>query len=147
MQLTIQGKGNAARHGGVNGDLLVVIEEEPDPQLERDGDDLIYSLFISIPQAVNGCQVEIPAVDGKLKIKIEPGTQPGKVLRLRGKGLPSVNGYGTGDLLVFVQVWIPKKISKEEKAIVEKLGQSDNFKANPSQDDKNLFERVKKFFS
>ena len=147
MQLTIQGKGNAARNGGINGNLLVVIEEVPDPQLERDGDDLIYSLFISIPQAVNGCQVEIPAIDGKLKIKIEPGTQPGKVLRLRGKGLPSVNGYGNGDLLVFVQVWIPKKLDRAEKEMMAKLENSENFKANPSQDDKNLFERVKQFFS
>ena len=147
MQLTVQGKGNAARNGGINGNLLVVIEEEPDPQLERDGDDLIYSLFISIPQAVNGCQVEIPAIDGKLKIKVEPGTQPGKVLRLRGKGLPSVNGYGTGDLLVFVQVWIPKKLDKAEKEMMARLEASENFKANPSQDDKNLFDRVKQFFS
>ena len=147
MQLTIQGKGNAARNGGVNGNLLVVIEEEKHPQLERDGDDLIYSLFISVPQAINGCQVEIPAVDGKLKIKIEPGTQPGKVLRLRGKGLPSVNGFGNGDLLVFVQVWIPRKLSKEEKEMVSRMEESENFKANPSQDDKNLFERVKQFFS
>ena len=147
MQLTVQGKGNAARNGGINGNLLVVIEEEPDPQLERDGDDLIYSLFISIPQAVNGCQVEIPAIDGKLKIKVEPGTQPGKVLRLRGKGLPSVNGYGTGDLLVFVQVWIPKKLDRAEKEMMAQLENSENFKANPSQDDKNLFDRVKQFFS
>ena len=121
MQLTVQGKGNAAKNGGINGDLLVVIEEEEHKVLERDGDDLIYSLFISVPQAIEGCQVEIPAVDGKLKIKIEPGTQPGKVLRLRDKGLPSFNGYGTGDLLVFVQVWIPKKLTKEEKEMVDKL--------------------------
>ena len=120
MQLTVQVKGNAAKAGGVNGNLLVVIEEEKDPILERDGNDLIYSLFISVADAINGCEAEIPSVDGKLKIKIEPGTQPGKTLRLRGKGVPDVNGYGTGDLLVAVQVWIPKKVSREEKEMVEK---------------------------
>lgn len=146
MQLTVQGKGNAAKAGGVNGNLLVVIEEEKDPILERDGNDLIYSLFISVADAINGCEAEIPSVDGKLKIKIEPGTQPGKTLRLRGKGVPDVNGYGTGDLLVAVQVWIPKKVSREEKAMVEKLGESPNFKANPTTDERSFFNRIKNMF-
>ena len=146
MQLTVQGKGNAAKAGGVNGNLLVVIEEEKDPILERDGNDLIYSLFISVADAINGCEAEIPSVDGKLKIKIEPGTQPGKTLRLRGKGVPDVNGYGTGDLLVAVQVWIPKKVSREEKEMVEKLGQSPNFKANPTTDERSFFNRIRSMF-
>jgi len=146
MQLTVQGKGNAAKAGGVNGNLLVVIEEEKDELLERDGNDLIYSLFISVPEAINGCEAQIPSVDGMLKIKIEPGTQPGKTLRLRGKGIPDVNGYGTGDLLVAVQVWIPKKISKEEKAMVEKLGQSSNFKADPSSAERSFFTRIRNMF-
>ena len=146
MQLTIQGKGNAAKAGGVNGNLLVVIEEERDPILERDGNDLIYSLFISVADAINGCEAQIPSVDGLLKIKIEPGTQPGKTLRLRGKGIPDVDGYGTGDLLVVVQVWIPKKISKEEKAMVEKLGQSENFKAKPTQEERSFFNRIRNMF-
>ena len=146
MQLTIQGKGNAAKAGGVNGNLLVVIEEEKDPILEREGNDLIYSLFISVADAINGCEAQIPGVDGALKIKIEPGTQPGKTLRLRGKGIPDVDGYGTGDLLVVVQVWVPKKISKEERALVEKLGQSENFKAKPTQDERSFFNRIRNMF-
>lgn len=146
MQLTVQGKGNAAKAGGINGNLLVVIEEEPHETLQRDGNDLIYSLFISIPDAVNGCEAEIPSIDSKLKIKIEPGTQPGKVLRLRGKGLPDINGYGIGDLLVYIQVWIPKKVTKDEKAIIEKLKASDSFKPNPEKEDRNFFERVRNMF-
>ncbi|MBO4557405.1 MAG: molecular chaperone DnaJ [Bacteroidales bacterium] len=146
MQLTIQGKGNAAKAGGIPGDLLVVIEEEKSAELERDGNDLIYSLFISVADAINGCEAQIPSVDGMLKIKIEPGTQPGKTLRLRGKGIPDVNGYGTGDLLVVVQVWIPKKISKEEKEMVEKLGASDNFKAKPTTEERSFFNRIRNMF-
>jgi len=147
MQLTVQGKGNAAKAGGVNGNLLVVIEEEPHETLQRDGNDLIYSLFISIPDAVNGCEAEIPSIDSKLKIKIDPGTQPGKVLRLRGKGLPDINGYGVGDLLVYIQVWIPKKVTKEEKALIDKLKESDSFKPNPEKEDRNFFDRVRNMFN
>ena len=146
MQLTVQGKGNAAKSGGVPGNLLVVIEEEKDPLLKRDGNDLIYSLFISVPDAINGCEAQIPSVDGMLKIKIEPGTQPGKTLRLRGKGIPDVDGYGAGDLLVAVQVWIPKKISKDEKAMIEKLSKSDNFKADPSSTERSFFTRIRNMF-
>ena len=147
MQLTVQGKGNAARRGGINGDLLVVIEEEENPELQRDGNDLIYSLFISIPEAVLGADAEIPSVDGKLRIKIEPGTQSGKVLRLRGKGLPDVNGYGNGDLLVYIQVWTPKKLDKQEKEMLEKLKSSENFRPSPNKEDRNFFDRMKKIFS
>ncbi|MEA1897639.1 MAG: molecular chaperone DnaJ, partial [Bacteroidota bacterium] len=108
MQLNVSGKGNAARRGGINGDLMVLIEEEKHTELLRDGNDLIYSLFISIADASLGTNSEIPTVDNPVKIKINPGTQPGKILRLRGKGLPEVNGYGKGDLLVNINVWIPK---------------------------------------
>ena len=146
MQLTVQGKGNAAKSGGVNGNLLVVIEEEKSVELQRDGNDLIYTLFISVPDAVTGCEAEIPGVDGKLKIKIDPGTQSGKILRLRGKGVPDVNGYGSGDLLVFVQVWIPKKLDRSEKEIIEKLKLSSSFKPNPDKEDRTLFDRLKKMF-
>ena len=147
MQLTVQGKGNAAKSGGINGDLLVLIEEEPDKELQRDGNDLIYSLFVSVPDAILGTTAEVPSVDGKLRIKIEPGTQSGKILRLRGKGVPDINGYGAGDLLVYVQVWIPKSTSAEERAQLEKMRNSSNFSPKPTSDDKNFFDRIKRMFS
>jgi molecular chaperone DnaJ len=132
MQLTVQGKGNAGKHNGVNGDLLVVIEEEPHPELIRDDSDLIYNLLLSFPTAALGGSVEIPTIDSKVKVKIEPGTQPGKVLRLRGKGLPQVDSYGynagTGDLLVNVSVYVPEKLNKEEKALIEKMQEAEGFK-------------------
>ncbi len=146
MQMTVGGKGNAPRRGGVNGDLLVVIDEEEHPELIREGNDLIYNLFISIPDAVLGTHVEVPTVDNNVKIKIEPGTQPGKILRLRGKGLPEVNGYGKGDLLVNVNVWIPRSISKDEMKIVEKFKDSESFVPKPDKNDKSLFERMRGYF-
>ncbi len=146
MQMTVGGKGNAPRRGGVNGDLLVVIDEEEHPLLIREGNDLIYNLFISIPDAVLGTHVEVPTVDNNVKIKIEPGTQPGKILRLRGKGLPEVNGYGKGDLLVNVNVWIPRSISKEETKIVEKFKDSESFVPKPDKNDKSFFERMRGYF-
>lgn len=146
MQLTVQGKGNAARNGGVNGDLFVVIEEIADKDFQRDGNDLIYSLFVSVPDAITGCEAEIPAIDGHVKIKVAPGTQSGKVLRLKGKGVPDVNGYGRGDLLVCVNVWIPKNLTSDEKKIIEKLKSSDSFKPSPSKEDSNFFERLKNIF-
>jgi molecular chaperone DnaJ len=147
MQLTISGKGNAPKRGGVNGNLLVVIEEEPHPELQRDGHDLIYTLFVSYAQAALGDDVEIPTIDGKVKIKVDPGTQSGRILRLRGKGLPDVNGYGTGDLLVFVQLWTPKKLSREEKELLSNLKDSSNFAPNPAKEERNFFDRMKKMFS
>jgi molecular chaperone DnaJ len=146
MQLSVSGKGNAARRGGINGDLLVIIEEEQHPELIRDGNDLLYNLYVSFTQASIGSHVEIPTLDGKVKIKIEPGTQPGKILRLRGKGLPEVNSYGKGDLLVSINVWIPKNLSKEERKILEKLDESQNFKPNPGSGDRNFFDRMKNYF-
>ena len=147
MQLTISGKGNAPKRGGVNGNLLVVIEEEPHPELQRDGHDLIYTLFLSFAQAALGEDLEIPTIDGKARIKVESGIQSGRILRLRGKGLPDVNGYGTGDLLVFIQVWTPKKLSREEKDLLSKLKDSPNFAPNPDKEERNFFERMKKMFS
>jgi molecular chaperone DnaJ len=146
MQLSVSGKGNAARRGGINGDLLVIIEEEKHPELIRDGNDLLYNLYVSVTQASLGAQVEIPTLDGKVKIKVEPGTQPGKILRLRGKGLPEVNSYGKGDLLVSINVWIPKNVSKEERKVLEKLEESENFKPNPGSGDRNFFDRMKNYF-
>ncbi len=146
MQLSVSGKGNAARRGGVNGDLLVIIEEEEHPNLVRDGNDLLYNLYISIAQACLGAQVEIPTLDGKVKIKIEPGTQPGKILRLRGKGVPEVNSYGKGDLLVNINVWIPKNLSREERKLLEKLDESQNFKPAPGASERNIFNRMKNYF-
>ena len=149
MQLTVNGKGNAGKRNGVPGDLLVVIEEEAHPDLIRDENDLIYNLLLSVPTAALGGAVEIPTIDGKVKVKIEPGTQPGKVLRLRGKGLPSVNSYGysngTGDLLVNVSVYIPETLSKEEKQAMEKMQNSDNFMPNMSVKEK-IFKKFKSFF-
>ena len=132
MQLSVRGKGNAGRFAGDNGDLLVVIEEESDKELIRDENDLVYNLLLSIPQAMLGDTVEVPIVDGRAKVKIEPGTQPGKILRLRGKGLPSINGYGTGDLLVNISVYIPEMLSSEEKASVRRFETSPNFQPNQS---------------
>lgn len=146
MQMSVSGKGNAARRGGVNGDLIVLVQEEKHPDLIRDGNDLIYGLYLNFAEAALGAPVEIPTVDGKVKIKIEPGTQPGKILRLRGKGLPEINGYGKGDLLVNINVWVPKNLSKEERKTVEQLSNSENFTPQPTVDDKNFFERMKNFF-
>jgi len=147
MQLNVAGKGNAARRGGVNGDLLVLIEEKKHPELIRDGNDLVYPLYLSFPQAALGDTVEIPTVDGKVKIKIDSGTQPGKILRLRGKGLPEVNGYGKGDLLVNINVWVPNKLSRDEQKLVEKMTESDNFKPAPSATGEGgFFERMRNYF-
>jgi molecular chaperone DnaJ len=146
MQMTVSGKGNAPRRGGVNGDLLVVIDEEEHPDLLREGNDLIYNLFISIPDAILGTHVEVPTVDNNVKIRIEPGTQPGKILRLRGKGLPEVNGYGHGDLLVNVNVWIPKTMTKEEARIIEKFRESGSFSPKPDNNDKGFFDRMRGYF-
>ncbi len=145
MQLSMSGKGNAGKHNGVPGDLLILVEEEQHPELIRDDNDLIYNLLLSIPTAALGGAVEIPTIDSKVKVKIDPGTQPGKVLRLRGKGLPQVNGYGTGDLLVNISVYIPETLSKDEKAAMEKLDSSDNFKPSTSVKEK-IFKKFKNLF-
>jgi len=145
MQLSVSGKGNAALRGGVNGDLLVLVEEEAHPELIRDENDLIYNLLLTVPMATLGGSVEVPTVEGKVKVTIAPGTQPGKVLRLRGKGLPSVNRYGTGDLLVNIGVYIPENLNKEEKASIEKLSKSDNVKPNATAS-RNFFAHFRNMF-
>jgi len=148
MQLSVSGKGNAARRGGINGDMIVLIEEEEHPELIRDEHDLIYNLFLHIPDLVLGTTVEIPTVDGKVKVKIDSGTQPEKILRLRGKGLPDVNGYGKGDILVKVHCWIPTRLTSEEKKLFEKLGQSPNFQGSPQSgpNKKDFFEKMRGMF-
>ncbi len=145
MQITMHGKGNAAPHDGVNGDLLVLVEEAPHDTLVRDESDLIYNMLLSVPTAVLGGQVEVPTLTGKVKVKIEPGTQPGKVLRLRGKGLPEIDqfgrNYGTGDLLVHIGVYIPEHLNKEEKKMMETLAESENVRPGAS-DTKNFFKNL-----
>ncbi len=145
MQLSVPGKGNAAPRGGSNGDLIVAIEEEEHPDLIREENNLIYNLLISIPDAVNGTAVEIPTIDGQARVKIEPGTFSGKLLRLRGKGLPEVNSYGRGDLIVRVTVFIPDNISKDERKILEKLNESPNFTPDKSKR-KTFFDRFRDYF-
>lgn len=146
MQLSVGGKGNAAPRGGINGDLLVLIEEEEHPELKRDGSNLFYDGYVSFADATLGTSIEIPTVDAKVKIKIEPGTQSGKVLRLKGKGLPDVNSYGTGDLLVNINVWTPQTLTAEEKKILENLKDSKNFAPNPNRKEKGFFDRMKEYF-
>ena len=145
MQLSMSGKGNAGKRNGVPGDLLILIEEEPHAELLRDENDLIYNLLLDIPTATLGGTADIPTIDSKVRVKIEPGTQPGKVLRLRGKGLPNVNGYGTGDLLVNISVYIPETLSRDEKAAMEKFQKSDNFMPNESLKEK-IFRKFRNLF-
>ncbi|MBR2326970.1 MAG: molecular chaperone DnaJ [Alistipes sp.] len=147
MALTVSGKGNAARHGGVNGDLIVIIEEESNPQLLRDGNNLIHNLNITVATAILGGEVEVPTIEGKAKIKIAPGTHAGKVLRLRGKGLPDVNGYGRGDIMVVVDITIPTSLTSKEKELVTKLADEPHFKKAESVENQNIFERMKNFFN
>lgn len=147
MQLSLHGKGNAAARGGIPGDLIVVIEEVPHEKLIRDGNNLLYDHYITFTQAAIGDTIEIPTLEGKARIKIEPGTQGGRVLRLKGKGLPSVNEYGRGDLLVNINVWTPQILSREERQILEKLGMSENFQPQPKKGDKSFFERMKEVFN
>jgi len=147
MQLSVGGKGNAAARSGVPGDLIVQIEEIPHDLLEREGNNLMYEHFINFVDAALGTSAEVPTIDGKVKIKVEPGTQSGKVLRLKGKGIPSVNSWEPrGDFLITIQVWTPKSLTKEEKSILEKLGKSPNFVPTPSQKDRSFFSRMRSYF-
>lgn len=146
MVLTMRGQGNAPRHGGVNGDLLIVIQEEKDPDLIRDGNDLIYNLMLDIPTAALGGSAEIPTVDGRARLKIPAGTQPGKVLRLRGKGLPEMNGGSRGDLLVNVMVYIPETLTDAEKAAIESLKNAPNVVPTESTA-KRIFSRLRHIFN
>lgn len=146
IQLSMGGKGNVPQRGGMPGDLLIIIEEIEDQYLKRDGLNVIYDLYINFVDAVLGSEIEVPTIDGKVKIKVDAGTQSGKILRLKGKGIKDINGYGTGDELIHVNVWTPKQISKEEKAVLMQLQDSDNFKPNPDKSEKGFFDKMKEFF-
>ncbi len=148
MQMSVGGKGNAAPRGGINGDLIVAIEEVEHPDLKRDGINLYYDAYINFADAALGVQIEVPLVDGKAKVKIDEGTQSGKILRLRGKGLPEINGYHKGDLLVCVNIFTPQKLSKEEKAMVETMRDAENFKPTAmGKKEKSFFQRMKETFT
>ncbi|WMI65655.1 molecular chaperone DnaJ [Aestuariibaculum sp. YM273] len=147
MQLKVSGKGNEAPGNGIPGDIIVVIEEEQHEKLQREGDNLHYDLYVSFPDAVLGTSKEIDTVTGKVRIKIEPGVQSGKILRLRGKGIPSINGYGKGDLLVHVNVWTPKTLNKQQREFFESMQEDEHFSPKPESSDKSFFEKVKDMFS
>jgi len=147
MQLSMSGKGNEAPGGGIPGDLLILIEEQEDKMLKRDGANLVYDLHISFIDAALGTSVEVPSIGGHVRIKIEPGTQSGKILRLRGKGLKDLNGYGTGDQLIYINVWTPKRLTADERAKLESLKESPNFQPHPDASEKGFFERMKEYFA
>ncbi len=147
MQISFSGLGNAGARNGVNGDLIVLIEELPHEEFERDGNNICHQTYITISEAILGTSIEVPTLSGQAKFKIEQGMTSGKVYRLRGKGLPDVNGYGKGDLLVRVDVWVPKSYSKEEKKMLETLQKSENFKPKPTAKDKSFFDKMKNMFS
>lgn len=147
MQLSISGKGNTGERGGAPGDLIILIEEEPHPELQRDGLNVAYDLYISITDAVFGRQLEVPTIDGHAKIRIPPGTQSGKIFRLRGKGFPSVQSYEKGDQLIHVNVWTPQNLTPEEKEVFEKLQDSENVKPNPGKSEKSFFDKIRDAFS
>ncbi|MBG8552280.1 molecular chaperone DnaJ [Hymenobacter guriensis] len=146
MQLSMNGKGNFPERGGVPGDLLIQIEEEPHETLKRDGNNIMFEQYISFVDAALGANLEVPTIEGKVKIKVEPGTQPGKILRLRGKGIKDLNGYGRGDQLIHLSVWTPKNVTNEERELLEKLRDARNFTPNPGKNEKGFFERVKEYF-
>lgn len=146
MQLSVSGKGNMGARGGVAGDLIIVIEEVEHEDLKRDGIHLYYDHFVSLIDAALGTQIEVPTIDGKAKVKVDAGTQSGKVLRLKGKGLPDINSYSRGDILVNINVWTPQHLTKDEKKILEDLRDAENFQPHPSKKDKGFFERMKQYF-
>lgn len=146
MQLSLRGKGNAGMRGGPAGDLLINIEEKPHESLERDGMNLVYELYLNFADAALGTSIEVPTIDGKVKIKVPPGTQPGKIFRLQGKGLPSVQAYGTGDQLIHVNVWTPKKLDEEETRLLEKMRNLPNFQPQPGKSERSFFEKMKDYF-
>lgn len=146
IQLSMSGKGNAGDMGGPAGDLIILVEEEPHDELQRDGNNLIFDLHLSIPDAVLGTSVEVPTVEGHAKIKIPPGTQAGKIFRLKGKGLPSINSYGHGDELVYVNIWTPKKLSADEKKIFESIRESKNLQPDPDDKESSFFSKMRDIF-
>ena len=146
MQLSMSGKGNMAPGGSAPGDLLIVIEEKEHDTLQRDGNNVVFDLYVNFIDAALGTSIEVPTIDGKVRIKIDPGTQSGKILRLRGKGIKDINGHGKGDQLIHVNVWTPKKLSSEEKTILEGLKSSENFVPQPGKGEKGFFEKIREFF-
>lgn len=146
MQLSMSGKGNAAPRGGIPGDLIILIEETPHDSLKREGNNVIYDLHISFIDAAIGASIEVPTIDGKAKIKIDPGTQGGKILRLKGKGVPEVNSYHRGDQLIYINIWTPKALSNEEHDILDRLKESPNFKPQPGKNEKSFFDKMKEYF-
>ena len=146
MQLSMRGKGNAGKRGGPAGDLLINIEEKPHESLQRDGMNLIYDLYVNFADAALGTSVEVPTIEGRVKIKVPPGTQSGKIFRLKGKGLSNVNEYGQGDELIHVNIWTPKKLDDSERKILEELRSKPNFDPSPGKDDRGFFGRMKDYF-
>jgi molecular chaperone DnaJ len=147
MQLSMSGKGNIGERGGPSGDLIILIEEEEHEQLQREGLNVAFDLYISFPDAVFGTQIEVPTVEGRAKIKIPPGTQSGKIFRLKGKGFPGINSYEKGDQLIHVNVWTPQHVSSEEKSTLEKMQESQNFHPRPDKNDKSFWEKIKETFN
>jgi molecular chaperone DnaJ len=147
MQMSMRGRGNAGRRGGPAGDLIIMIEETPHDEFERDGDNLVYELWLNFADAALGTSVEVPTLSGKTRFKIAPGTQSGKIFRLKGKGFSVVNGYGRGDQLIQVHVWVPKNLSRDERTMLEKLKDSSNFVPSPTGSDRGFFQRIKDMFS
>lgn len=146
MQLSMSGKGNAAARGGVPGDLIILIEELAHETLKREGNNVIYDLHISFIDATIGSSVEVPTIDGKAKIKIDPGTQGGKILRLKAKGIPEVNSYHRGDQLIYINIWTPKALSKDEREMLDSFKDSPNFKPQPGKNEKSFFDKMKEYF-
>lgn len=146
MQLSMSGKGNVPERGGIPGDLLIQIEEEEHPQLKREGNNIVFDQYISFIDAALGANIEVPTIGGKVKVSLKPGTQSGEILRLRGKGIKDINGYGKGDQLIHINVWTPKHLSSEERNMLEKLRNSENFSPNPGKNEKGFFEKVKDYF-
>lgn len=146
MQLSVSGRGNAAPRGGIAGDLIIAIEEIEHEQLKRDGNNLFYEHYLNFADAALGTSIEVPTIEGKAKVKIDAGTHSGKVLRLKGKGLPDINSYGRGDLLIYINVWTPQNLTKEEKKILESLRESGNFKPSATHKEKGFFRRMKEYF-
>jgi molecular chaperone DnaJ len=147
MQLSMSGKGNAGERGGAPGDLIIAIEEEEHAELKRDGNNVVYELYVSFTDAALGTSIDVPTIDGKARIKLKPGTQAGEIFRLKGKGLPNVNAYGSGDQLIHVNVWVPKELTTEERNQLEHLRDSPNFQPNPGKNEKNFFEKMRDYFS
>ena len=146
MQLSMSGKGHMGPNGGIAGDLIIVIEEAEDAILKREGYNIVYELYLNFADAALGTSVEVPTVDGKVKLKIDAGTQAGKILRLRGKGIPELNSHHKGDQLIYVNIWTPQKLNAEEKSLLEKMRESENFKPHPGKNDKSFFDKMREYF-